>query len=167
MHQCFKYGNAKPLEEKLETTTIPKEDAVFWLDAEGRWHNEHGPFEHPKVSAYFHACIQRDGDGYYVGQQRDALYEKVYFRYEDTALFVFGIEEQDTDIVLRLNTGRRIDLKPADLFVKDDRLYTQTDLGPARFNQKCLLQMANRIEEQNGGLFIKIGSKRSKISGKL
>lgn len=155
------------MEEKLETHTIPKEDAVFWLDAEGRWHNQHGPFEHPKVSAYFHACIQRDAGGYYVGQQRDAVYEKVYFRYEDTALFVFGVEEHDAVTTLRLNTGLKIDLNPDDLFVKDDRLYTRTDLGPARFNQKCLLQVAQRIEEQDGDLFITLGGKRSKISGKL
>jgi len=155
------------MEEKLETSTIPKEDAVFWLDAEGRWHNEHGPFEHPKVSAYFHTCIQRDADGYYVGQQRDAVYEKVYFRYEDTALFVFGLEDRGATTTLRLNTGLEIDLNPEDLFVKDDHLYTRTDLGPARFNQKCLLQIAGRIEEYGGDLLIKMGDNRFKISGKL
>jgi len=155
------------MEEKLETITIPKEDAVFWLDAEGRWHNEHGPFEHPKVSAYFHACIQRDADGYYVGQQRDAVYEKVYFRYADTALFVFGVKDRGAATTLRLNTGRKIDLNPEDLYVKDDRLYTQTDFGPARFNQKCLLQIADRIEEHSSDLYIRMGDNRFKISGKL
>jgi len=155
------------MEEKLDTITIPKEEAVFWLDAEGRWHNEHGPFEHPKVSAYFHACIQYDADGYYVGQQRDAVYEKVYFRHEDTALFVFGMEERDATTTLRLNTGLEIDLNPEDLFVQDDHLYTRTDLGPARFNQKCLLQIAGRIEERGDDLFIKVGANRFKISGKL
>jgi len=155
------------MEEKLDTIIIPKEDAVFWLDAEGRWHNEHGPFEHPKVSAYFHACIQHDADGYYVGQQRDAVYEKVYFRHEDTALFVFGVEDRGAAATLHLNTGLKIELDPEDLFVKDDRLYARTDLGPARFNQKCLLQIAARIEEHGDDLFIKMGDKRFKISGKL
>ena len=31
---------------------VPKEEAVFWLDAYGRWHNEHGVFEHKKIVAY-------------------------------------------------------------------------------------------------------------------
>lgn len=148
-----------------EIITIPREEAVFWLDAEGRWHNEHGPFEHPKVSAYFHACIQRDADGYFVGQQRDAVYEKVYFRYEDTALFVFGVGEQDRATILRLNTGLTIDLQPADLFVKDDHLYVHTAMGPARFNQNSLMQIAKRIEEQDGALCIRVGEERFKLPG--
>jgi hypothetical protein len=153
------------MENTTETITIPKEDAVFWLDAEGRWHNEHGPFEHPKVSAYFHACIQHDADGYYVGQQRDAVYEKVYFRYADTALFVFGVQDQAGQLLLRLNTGRRVELDPAHLYVKDDHLYIKTDQGPARFNQKSLMQISNRIDDDGSGLYIQIGDKRVKISG--
>jgi len=163
------YAEGPDLKENLhmnkprETITISKEDAVFWLDAEGRWHNEHGPFEHPRISAYFHACIQRDADGYFVGQERDAVYEKVYFRYADTALFVFGVEERDRATVLRLNTGQTIDLQPADLFVRDDHLYTHTAMGPARFNQKSLMQIARRMEEQDGELCIRVGDARFKV----
>jgi hypothetical protein len=148
-----------------EIITIPKEEAVFWLDAEGRWHNEHGPFEHPKVSAYFHACIQHDADGYYVGQQRDAVYEKVYFRYDDTALFVFRVNIGPEDIKLKLNTGQQITLDPDTLSIKDDHLYTLTAQGLAKFNQRCLLDVSKLLDEENGTLYITIGHKRSKISG--
>ena len=154
------------MEEKPdEIITILKEDAVFWLDAAGRWNNEHGPFGHPKVSAYFHACIKRDENGYYIGQQRDAVYEKVYFRYEDTALFVFGMKIGDKVITLKLNTGVRIELKPTDLFIKDDDLYTQTAEGPAKFSQKSLMTVTKLMEEENGVLFINAGGKRFKIPG--
>lgn len=155
------------MKEKPDVITIPKEDAVFWLDARGRWSNEHGPFEHPKVSAYFHACLKKDENGYYVGQQRDKVYEKIYFRYEDTALFVFGVEIGVEEITLRLNTGRRIKLKPADLFIKDDNLYTQTAEGLAKFNQQSLMKVSDLIEEENGELFIKAGGGRFKISEQI
>jgi hypothetical protein len=155
------------MQAHLETITISKEDAVFWMDAEGRWHNEHGPFEHPKVSAYFHACIQRDADGYYVGQQRDDVYEKVYFRYEDTALFVFRVDISPEDIALRLNTGQTLRLEPTDLFIKADHLYTQTPFGVARFNQSSLLEISKQMEEENGDLYLTIGRARFKIAGGL
>ncbi len=150
-----------------ETITIPKEDAVFWLDAEGRWQNEHGPFEHPKVSAYFHTCIQHDAEGYYVGQKRDAVYEKVYFRYEDTALFVFRVDIGAEDISLRLNTGQQITLAPDTLSIKADHLYTQTPQGTAKFNQSSLLEISKQMEEENGDLFIRVGHARFKVAGQL
>jgi hypothetical protein len=153
--------------EKPEIITIPKEDAVFWLDAEGRWHNEHGPFEHPKVSAYFHTCIQRDAEGYYVGQQRDVVYEKVYFRYADTALFVFRVDIGPEEIMLRLNTGQKIRLEPDTLSIKDDHLYIQTPQGLARFNQSSLLEISKQMEEENGDLFIVVGHARFKVDGQL
>lgn len=150
-----------------KTITIPKEDAVFWLDAEGRWHNEHGPFEHPKVNAYFHTCIQHDAEGYYVGQKRDAAYEKVYFRYEDTALFVFRVYIGAEDISLRLNTGQQITLEPGALSTKDDHLYIQTPQGIARFNQSSLLEISKQMEEENGDLFIRAGNACFKVAGRL
>ncbi|MCP3955522.1 MAG: DUF1285 domain-containing protein [Desulfobacterales bacterium] len=155
------------MHENQETIIIPKENAVFWLDAEGRWHNEHGPFEHPKVSAYFHTCIQRDADGYYVGQQRDAVYEKVYFRFEDTALFVFRVDIGLEAITLRLNTGQQIALEPGVLSTKNDHLYIQTSQGIARFNQSSLLEISKRMEEENGDLFIVVGRARFKVAGQL
>jgi len=153
------------MKAKPDVITIPKEDAVFWMDAAGRWNNEHGPFEHPKVSAYFHACIKRDENGYYIGQQQDAVYEKVYFRYEDTALFVFSMEIGAKVITLKLNTGLRIELKPADLFIKDDDLYIHTAGGTAKFHQKSLMTVTKLMEEENGELFINAGGERFKIPG--
>ena len=155
------------METKLEVVTIPKEEAVFWLDAEGRWNNANGPFEHPKIRDYFHASIRRDENGYYVGQQRDAVYEKVYFRYEDTALFVFRVYIGPEDISLRLNTGRQITLAPDTLSIKDDHLYTRTPLGIARFNQSSLLEISKRMEEADGDLFILVGRERFKVAGQL
>ena len=104
---------------------VPKEDAVFWLDAYGRWHNEHGVFEHKKIISYFHSSIRKDAKGYYLFQKHnDHTLEKVYFKYEDTALFVFDIKTQDDPDKIRLilNTKHEILLNPEDLFVQNDNL---------------------------------------------
>ena len=152
------------MQENPEVITIPKEDAVFWLDDQGRWKNEHGLFEHPKVSTYFHTCIKKDEQGYYVGQQRDAVYEKVYFRYEDTALFVFRVEIETNVITFKLNTGRQVELKPTSLFTRNDNLYLQTAQGPAKFSQQSLLEISKLMDDDDGQLFIKTGEARFRIS---
>ncbi|MBW1695092.1 MAG: hypothetical protein JRJ41_13325 [Deltaproteobacteria bacterium] len=65
----------------IKEVVVPKEDAVFWLDAFGRWHNEHGTFEHKKIINFFHSSIRKDADGYYLYQKRDdSIIEKVYFK---------------------------------------------------------------------------------------
>jgi hypothetical protein len=101
---------------------IPKENAVFRLDANGCWHNESGRFRNKKIIDYFHASIRKDADGYFLFQNRDNCTEKVYFPYEDTALFVFDVILGDP-ITLVLNTGERSSLEPLNLFVQNDGLY--------------------------------------------
>jgi hypothetical protein len=75
------------MKNKRTEIIIPKERAIFWLDKNGRWHNAHGEFEHKKIIDYFHSSIKRDENGYYLFQKRGDVQEKVYFHYEDTALF--------------------------------------------------------------------------------
>ena len=73
--------------DQIKQVVIPRQKAVFWMDAQGRWHNQHGTFQHKKIIDHFNASIRKDRDGYYVGQYRDGLYEKVYFTYQETARF--------------------------------------------------------------------------------
>ncbi|PIE62260.1 MAG: MFS transporter permease, partial [Desulfobacterales bacterium] len=75
----------------MKEVIIPKEKAVFWMNGDGVWHNEHGPFEHPKIIRHFHNSIHKDENGYYLCQEREDVREKVYFPYEDTAIFVFQV----------------------------------------------------------------------------
>ena len=75
----------------MKQIIIPKENAVFRMDGNGVWHNEHGKIEHPKIIKYFHQSIGKDDRGYFVFQTTDEFEEKVYFPYEETAMFVFDI----------------------------------------------------------------------------
>ena len=133
-------------DKERKTRVIPKEKAVFWLDRNGRWRNRYGPFEHKKTIDFFHRSIERDRDGYYLFQSDGERAEKVYFACEDTALFVFEMAEEGGAIVLTLNTGRKIELAPERLFVKGDSLYLRIGDEVARFSDRSLMRISDRIE---------------------
>ncbi|NOX33439.1 MAG: DUF1285 domain-containing protein [Deltaproteobacteria bacterium] len=137
---------------------VSKEDAVFRMDKNGIWHNEHGKFEHPKIIKYFNASIKKDENGYYVHQVTDDYEEKVYFPYEDTALFVVDVKVQE-EIVLILNNNDTIILDPQKLFARDDNLYLQTQDHRIKFAQSALLKISKFLEEKKGRLFFTIKNK--------
>jgi hypothetical protein len=137
----------------LKELIIPKEKAVFWLDRHGRWHNEHGVFENKKIAAYFHSCIKRDEDGYFLGQERDGLYEKVYFAFEDTALFVFDLASGRTDELI-LNTGRRIHFRVENAYIQNDGLYLEHEGQRIKFSERVLMKIAERLVYENGVYYL-------------
>lgn len=141
---------------------IPKEEAVFRLDGNGRWHNQHGPFRHKKIIDYFHASIQQDELGFFVGQLNGNVREKVYFNYEDTALFVFEVIS-GPPIELILNTTQRIGLDTSRLFSKGDHLYLEFESGPVKFTDRALMKIATYLEEREGVLYFASDSTRHKI----
>lgn len=143
------------MSQKPEQIIISKENAVFRMDKNGDWHNEHGKFEHPKIIKYFNAAIKKDENGYYVHQATGAYEEKVYFPYEDTALFVVDIKTGE-EVILKLNTSATMVLDPGRLFIKDDNLYLQTPEHRIKFAEKALLKISKFMEEKNGQLSIEI-----------
>jgi hypothetical protein len=136
--------------DPLRKIIIEKEDAVFRLDANGRWHNQHGRFEHKKVIDYFHACIQKDQHGFYLTQQREDCIEKVYFPYEETAFFVFNVIVGD-DILLVLNTGERLKLDPERLCIKNDTLYMRKGEDIIKFTDRSMMKIARFMEDRDRG----------------
>ena len=147
---------------KIKEKVISKEDAVFWLDKNGRWRNVHGKFEHIKIIDYFHSCIKRDQAGYYLFQVNGNYREKVYFPYEDQALFVFDALLQD-EITLILNTKRRIVLDPESLHIKDDNLYMRKGDETIKFVEHGLMKMAPLIEDEDGRYYIRLKDRRYSI----
>ena len=149
--------------EKKKEIVINQDQAVFWLDANGCWQNENGKFRHQKIIDYFHSCIKHDRQGYYLYQKNGRHAEKVYFRYEDQALFVFNVIRQD-GVTLVLNTKKQIKLKPRKLFIKNDCLYMHMGEEIIKFAEQGLMQIAPLLEEKNGQLFIRIKGRRYAIS---
>ncbi len=145
---------------------VPREQAVFGLDAHGNWqHAEQGRFENPRIIAYFHSCIQKDEGGYHLVQDHPDFREKVYFPHEDTALFVFDVVKGD-DILLVLNTGRRERLRPRKLFLRNEVLYIRLGEHRVRFTENALVRMADLLEfDEEGYAFVLVRGRRYRIAG--
>jgi len=148
--------------EKSRVIVIEKDKAVFWLDGNGCWHNETGKFRHPKIIQHFHTCIKRDRQGYYLCQKNGNFTEKVYFPYEDQALFVFNVLFND-DVTLVLNTKKKVKLKPRKLFIKNDCLYMHMGEEIIKFAEQGLMKIARLLEEENDRLFIRVKKRRYQI----
>jgi hypothetical protein len=142
---------------------IPKENAVFWLDANGCWHNESGRFRNKKIIDYFHASIRKDAGGYFLFQNRGNCTEKVYFPYEDTALFVFDVILSES-ITLVLNTGERSSLDPQKLFVQNDGLYVRIGEHRVKFNERSLMAISGLMSFENENYFIHQTGQRYRIA---
>ena len=138
---------------------IPKENAVFWMDGNGRWHNQHGEFEHKKVIAYFNQSIEYDADGYFVSQVRDEMLEKVYFPYQETALFAFDVILND-DILLCLNTGKQIPINPKKLMIREDSLFMHHENQIIKFTDRSMMKLSNLFDDANGELTILLKGER-------
>ena len=146
----------------MKKIIISKDDAVFWLDANGRWHNRFGPFQHKKIIDFFHSSIRKDKDGYYLTQTINDTEEKVYFRCEDGAIFVFDIIDGN-DLILLLNTGKKIKLRPGKLWIKHDSLYMQHGDEQIKFTEHSLMKISDFIENKDGRYCIIVKNRKYEI----
>jgi hypothetical protein len=142
----------------LPEVVIPRENAVFRLDARGRWCNRHGVFRNRRICDHFHAAIRRDAAGYHLRQELPDRVEKVYFPYEDTALFVVRVALGDP-VELTLNTRRRVALDPALLFVRGESLYLTLEGERVKFTERATLKLAEAMEFTPEGYAIRTGER--------
>ena len=146
------------MEPKLKELIISKEDALFWLNKHGVWHTKDGKFEHPKIIRHFNASIQKDEMGYHLCQPREGFLEKVYFYYEDTALFVIDIKkEEESELTLILSTREPLTLAPGQLFTCNDNLYVQTPEHRIKFAQRALVKISPFLEDNGNRLCLNLG----------
>ncbi|MBS3731985.1 MAG: MFS transporter permease [Desulfobacterales bacterium] len=156
--------------EQPETVVIPKQEAVFWLDREGLWRNAGGRFQKKKIIDYFHRSIDRDEHGYFLMHDKGGRWEKIYFPYEDTALFVFDVHADDPargDIRLTLNTGRQVPLDPDRLYIHQDRPYMMLADERVKFAERAMIKISKWLgEDARGRLCIDLGGRRRVIPEK-
>jgi hypothetical protein len=138
---------------------IPKEKAVFRLDKNGNWRADDQKFKHRRIINYFHSLIKKDKGGFYLEQEHENFIEKVYFPYEDTALFVTRIIESD-GLILCTNTGKHIKLDPEKLLIKNDSLYIQIGDCLIKFNENALIALAGYMDDVDDQYVIHIDGKR-------
>ncbi len=145
--------------ETKKLIIVPREEAVFWMDKNGTWYNEHGKFEHPRIIRYFNPAIKKDENGYYVHQSTGECEEKVYFPHEDTAIFVVDIIMDGRDLRLILNTAEKTTLEQGEIFIESDHLYLQTPDHRIKFSSHALVKISKFMEEENGKISIRINEK--------
>jgi hypothetical protein len=151
------------MKKPLPEIVIPKEAAVFFLDEHGYWrHKEQGKFEHRKIINYFHSCIRKDENGYHLRQRLGDRVEKVYFHYEDTALFVIDVIKAE-EIHLLLNTQKKIKLRPTKLFVIEDSLYVNSGQHRIKFTDNSLVRLWDLLSYEGDDYFITVKGRRYKI----
>ncbi len=148
--------------DRLTEIVIPKEKALFRMDARGRWHNAHGPFRKKSIIDHFNRSIRKDAAGFFVTQINGERIEKVYFPVEDTAFFATDIIAGDP-IRLILNTGEEIPLIPEALFIQNDNLYMARGADRIRFSERSLLHLADRMEGDDGVYTLQVGKRRHPI----
>ena len=149
----------------IKQIIIPRDKAVFWMDKNGVWHNEHGRFEHPKMIAYFNAAIRKDDMGYHVYQLTDEFEEKVYFSHEDTALFVVDLKVSQ-GVSLVLNNRTKLTLCPEQLYTANDALYLETGEHIIKFTDRALVKLSKFMDEREGRLFFTLNDKTWPIAEK-
>lgn len=142
---------------------ISKEKAVFRLDKNGMWRFADEKFTHRRIIRHFHAAIKRDDDGFFLQQEHRDYIEKVYFPYEDTALFVDRVIARN-GFSLCLNTGAEIPLDPRKLLIKGDQLYMHAGQDLVKFKQNALLALADYLDEADGQYAICLNGKRYPIA---
>ena len=88
--------------------------------------------------------------------------QKVYFAYEDQALFVFDVLRKN-EVTLVLNTQKHVKLKPRCLFTKNDNLYMHMGEETIKFAEQGLMKIAQDLEDEDGQLYIRSKNRRYKI----
>ena len=154
--------NKSMAQKQKPVKVIPRENAVFRLNENGDWFSMGEKFTNQKIINYFHSAIKRDEDGYFLEQEHEHYIEKVYFPYEETALFVFRIIKGD-ETILCLNTGKKIKLEPETLVIKNDSLYVRSGMELIKFRQNALIAMAAFLDDEDGQYVITVDGKRHRI----
>jgi len=165
-------GDPENVAEPSKMIVIPREEAVFRLDRQGYWRNAGGRFKKKKIIDHFHRAIDRDENGYFLLQDKGGVWEKVYFPYEDTALFVFDVQahnagDQTETIRLTLNTGRQMDLAPDQLYIHRDNLYMMLGDERVKLAERAMIKIAKRLKEDDQGwLCLAVGNRTYPIPEK-
>ncbi len=47
------------MNQDMKEVVVTRDEAVFWMDENSHWHNQHGAFQHPKVMYYMGTLVKR------------------------------------------------------------------------------------------------------------
>jgi|GEM_PF-504244 len=144
---------------------VSQEQSGLVLTRQGTWLYQGSPVENPRISAYFHRCIQKDEEGkYFLKNQGGDMDECVYFQKEGTAYFIENLyfDEMEEAFRVLLNTGIQTSLDLRTLYADmDGSLYARIlDRDAALFTSAALQNLASFLEEDEQGYFVRATGQR-------
>lgn len=127
-------------------------------DAQGRWFNDGVELTHPLLRQAFDRWLQRAPDG----SGRFCLSNDINWAYvtiEGPPRFVRSVTIEDGRVRLMLSDETETELDPASLRqTADGALYcTVADELTARFDPHAMMQLSELIEEDEEGVFLRLG----------
>jgi len=132
------------------------------LDAEGRFHHDGVPVEHPGMARAFASWIDlHPDDGRFILNNG---YDWSYFKVVDVPFFVLGLREQAGQLELLLSDGSESPLEPDSLVLgAQGALYTHVKNGRfrARFSRAAQISLGPwLVRAENGEILLEIAGRR-------
>jgi hypothetical protein len=157
----------KRLMVRMEVVDLPP--CLIFIDKEGRWYHKGTEMIRRDFIRLFYDHMTMKSDGTYVIEW---MGNRCFVDVEDTAFVVWGVqigencEDPSGRILLELSDGSEEALMADTLRVgRDNVLYcdVKNRRFPARFNRPAYYQLAERIEEENGGYYLPLGGKKYRV----
>ena len=141
----------------------------IFIDKEGRWFHKGVEMVHREFINLFYEHMSLDSEGRYIITLEG---ERCHVEVEDTplvvrkALFKDSVQSDRSRFILFLSDETQEDLSPDTLSVGiENVLYcrVRSDTFPARFDRPAYYQLAQYIEEMEGGYFLRMNGKKYMI----
>ncbi|MFU8802723.1 MAG: hypothetical protein ACNA8W_02840 [Bradymonadaceae bacterium] len=134
------------------------------LDDRGRWTHEGSNFENPKVVALFNRSVGRTEGGTWVLEVGQFTYP---IEVDDTGFFVESLDWSQSPPTVHLSdeTTEPLDLKSL-RYALGGRLYCTVKNGKfeARFKRDAYHGLMDRLEEEDGDVYLNVGDERVLIA---
>ena len=142
-----------------------REDSGLRIDKAGRWWHDDEPVEHPNIIEAFNRGLRVNAEGRYeLHFGNDWCFVKV----EHCAFTVVAVDEAEGERLSVRLSDRTAEWLELSTLGQDDEgvLVARVKEGKAlaRFSREAQFQLAERFEEVEGGLIVRVGSRQVPVS---
>jgi uncharacterized protein len=141
-----------------------REDSGLRIDRRGRWFHDDEPVEHPNIIEAFNRGLRVMDDGRY---QLHFGNDWCFVQVEQCGFTIVAVDDAEGDRLSVRLSDRTAEWLELESLSEDDEgvLVAKVKEGKAsaRFSREAQFQFAERMEENEGGLLLKVGGKRIPI----
>lgn len=134
-------------------------ETTIHRDADGKWFHDGEPVENEKLARAFDSWVERAPDGRYC--LKNAI-NWAYVTIDGAPFFVRSVHVVGDVARLTLSNQKQIELDPSSLREgPEGALYCDVEGGmTARFDKHAASQLADLLEEDEQGTYVRAGTKR-------